>query len=773
MRTLRLASICACLLAVMTASLAAHAQRVEDLDKLGGERIVEIRIEGNQRVEAEAIRQSLRSVVGGELKPEDIARDIKAVYGMGLFRDVVVERENVAGGVVLIFRVVEKPSIWSITFEGNDKVSTKDLEGAVDIKPFSILDRSAIARNVEKLRDLYAEKGFFLAEVTYRLKEIKNNRVVVVFKVRENRKVQVKKIHFLGNSYAQDSLLKRVMQTKEGGALSWLSGGGTYREDVFAGDVELISSYYLDNGFINVRVDAPRVALSRDRRHIFITININEGDQYKIGKVELSGDLVADADELKKKLKSQKGEFFSRSKIGQDIVSLTERYSDDGYAFANVYPLTEVDNKAKTIDVKFEIQQGQKVYIERINITGNTITRDKVIRRELEVTEGELFSGTSLRKSRENLMRLGFFEDVAFSTPRGSKDNMLQLNIEAKEKPTGIFSIGAGFSSAENFVFTAQIAKNNFLGRGYNMSAQMELSSLRQRFTLSFVDPFFLDSEWTFGTSLYNRSIFQSSFSRLERGGRLTFGHYVGPRREAQVSLGYQLQDVQVRDISEALRPLFQRQGLVSSVVGDISWDRRDNRLFPTKGFYSSLFGEYAGGPLGGNTDFFRTYFNARGFYPLPLPLDPIFRANMTLGWIVPTTGEPIPIQERFRAGGINSVRGYRLNSLGPTQRVLTSGDPAAPDTEFVIGGTQLGILNLEVEFPLIKAAGIRGVLFTDAGNAFAPEDGFDLTQLRYSYGFGFRWFSPIGPLRFEWGFPIDPRPGEKRQFEFTIGSFF
>ena len=761
-----------------------------------GARVREIRIEGNRKAEADAIRARIRSRVGEPIDASQVAADIKDIYGLGLFRDVVVSAEPASGGVALVYRVVEKPSIWSITFEGNDKVGTKDIEGVLEVKPFQILDKNLIARSVEKIKALYAEKGFFLADVGYRLKEIKGNRVILVFRIEENKKVQVKRIHFIGNKWGRDADLRKHMQTKQGDVMSWLTQAGTYREDVFAGDVELLSSYYLDNGFIHVQIEPPKVALSRDRRSIVITINITEGDQYRISTVDLKGDLpgenlkhpmpddaakdaVKKADrqrhELLETLVAKPGEVFSRSKIGQDIVRLTERYSNDGYAFANIYPLTDVDEEKRTIGISFDVQKGQKVYIERINIRGNSITRDKVIRRELEVAEGDLFNGERMKRSRENLIRLGYFEDVAFTTPRGSEDNLLNLNVEVKEKPTGIFSVGAGFSSAENFVFTAQVQKTNFLGYGYSMAASADISSLRQRFALHFLDPFFLDTEWTAGVQLYNQQHVFRSFTRVDRGGELTFGHYVDRRREAHVAVSYKLEDTNIGDVNEALRPIYGTPGLTSSTTYSAYWDRRDNRLFPTKGFFASASTEYAGGPLGGDLDYIRMTANARAFYPVGWEFfQPVLRANSTLGQIYSTDGEPVPIFERFFAGGINSVRGYVLNSLGPTQRVLGSGDPQAPDQRLAVGGNQLALVNLEVEFPIIKPAQIRGVVFYDAGNAFTADEAITWDKLRKSYGFGIRWFSPIGPLRFEWGFPVDRRPGEQsRQFEFTIGSFF
>lgn len=761
-----------------------------------GARVREIRIEGNKKAEADAIRARIKTRVGEPIDPRRVAADIKDIYELGLFRDVVVTAEPVSGGIALLYRVVEKPSIWSITFEGNDKVTNKDLEGVLDVKPFQILDKAAIARSVERIKALYAEKGYYLAEVTDRIREIKGNRVILTFRIEENRKVQVKRIHFLGNKFAKDADLRSVMQTRQGDFLSWLTQAGTYRTDVFAGDVELLSSYYLDHGFINVQIEPPKVALTRDKRSIVITINIVEGEQYRVSSVDLKGDLPGEGlkfpppDEIEKakldQVQAQRGELldtlvvkagdvFSRSKIGQDIVRLTERYSNDGYAFANIYPLTEVDEPNRTIAIVFDVQKGQKVYIERINVRGNTITRDKTVRRELELNEGDLFSGEKLKRSRENILRLGYFEDVAFTTPRGSADDLLVLNIEVKEKPTGIFSVGAGFSSAENFVFTAQVQKDNFLGYGYSMAASADVSGLRQRFALHFLNPFFLDTEWIAGMQLYNQQYIYRSFTRIDRGGETTFGHYLDRRREARLSAAYKLEDTNIGDVNSALRPIFGTPGLTSSVTLTASWDRRDNRLFPTKGFFASASSEYAGGNLGGDLDYIRFSGNARGFYPIgPEFFRPVLRANATIGQIYSTDGEPVPVFERFFAGGINSVRGYVLNSLGPTVRVLGSGDPQAPDQRLPVGGNQLALVNLEIEFPIIKPAQIRGVIFYDAGNAFTAEEQITWNALRKSYGFGIRWFSPIGPLRFEWGFPIDRQPGEQpRQFEFTIGSFF
>ncbi|MGA9525259.1 MAG: outer membrane protein assembly factor BamA [Myxococcaceae bacterium] len=753
-------------------------------------RIVEIRVEGNRRVEAAAIQRALVQDQGSVFDPGKTSEDIRALWRLGYFSDVqLLVQRMPQGGVVYVVRIKERPAVRDVKLSGNDELSKDDFKETLDIKPNSILDVAAIRRNAQKIQEKYVDKGFFLAEVDWKLEELQEtNQVDIVYLIREHSKVQVRQIDFIGNASIPGDELKGVMATKEADLLAFISGSGTYREEMFQRDLAMIQAAYYDRGFINVKVDKPLVTISPDKKDIFISIKVEEGEQYRIGKLDFSGDLVEAKEDLRKLMVSTEGELFNRSKLSKDILALTDVFYDQGYAYANINPVTQVDPDKKTIDLIFDAQKGRQVSIERIEVIGNTKTRDKVIRREMRVYEGELFSGTGLRRSQERVNALGFFETVEVTHKPGSSDDRVVVNVEVKEKATGTFQVGLGFSNVENFVFTAQVQQNNFLGWGQSLSASLQLSGLRNYVQISYFDPYFLDTQFILSADAYRVQADYLGFYRNSTGGNINFGRHL--MEDVMVNLTYTLEFVDVEpgtdlddDVSFANR---FRSGRTSSLRVSATWDKRDNRLFPSKGHL--LFGSVETAPsfLGGNFNFTRYTAYARNYFQLPFGF--VFKTNATVGYIDELDpNNPVPISELYFVGGINSVRGYYLRSITPTMRVGSATRPDATVQEFNVGGNKQFILNAELEFPIFEKVGIRGVVFYDAGNAWGVDEQFFQDRqnklplgLYHSVGFGFRWFSPIGPLRFEWGIPLNPRadvPGvgkdEPVLFEFTIGNFF
>ncbi|NJK89905.1 MAG: outer membrane protein assembly factor BamA [Myxococcales bacterium] len=513
---------------------------------------------------------------------------------MGFFDDVrVYANRTPAGGVALTYVLTEKPAIRRTSIEGNSAASTEDIEEVIDLRPFTILDESRVRRNVEKIKELYNEKGFYLAEVTYRVEPAGPNEVNVVFAIDESAKVQVRSIRFVGNKHFADETLRTGLATREGGLLSFLDQSGTYRKDQFEIDILRITSRYYDEGYINVQVDPPDVEISPDRKYIYITIRIIEGEQFFVGELDFSGDLIVPKDELFQRLDLGRGDVFSRTKLSQDLLELKTRYEDEGYAYANITPLTRVNPETRIIDITFDVEKGNIVYYERINVLGNTKTRDKVVRRELRIYEGELTSASRRELSRRRVTQLGFFESVDVRTRRGSTDSLQVVDIEVKERPTGTFQVGAGFSSIENFIFTAQIAQQNFLGRGQSFQLSASLSSIRQLFNVRFVEPYFLDTEWFLSVSAFNNDLAFTNFNRAARGGEVLFGHPLNfISEDLRVSAGYRIEFVDSSDTFGGSRPLYQplnNSGRVSQLRGILTYDTRNDRLFPTDGQFHSL----------------------------------------------------------------------------------------------------------------------------------------------------------------------------------------
>ncbi len=765
--------------------------------------IAEVRIEGNVKVEEVAIRDLLDIDVGDIYRPEAVQQAIRDIYRLGHFRDVEVLGQQDAKGVVLVFRVVEKPSIREVIFQGNEKVQIDDITEVVTIQPFTILDEAKVLANAQRIADVYLDKGYYLTEVTPDIQQLDGNEVNVVFDIVENRKVLIKQIDIVGNAAFPDSRLKMFMSTKEAGIFPGAGKAGTFKEDQLKDDVEQLTAFYVEFGYLNVRVGDPEVTLSPDKRWVFVTIPIEEGDQYSIGEITIAGDIIFPEEELYDLITVETGEPWRRSRIMDDQQLLTDRYADEGYAFVNVVPLPTTDPERKVADIRYMIQKGSLISLDRIRITGNDTTWDKVIRREISIDEGELWRGSELKRARARIERLGYFEDVKITTPRGDEPDTLDMVIDVTEQPTGTFQVGAGVSSIEKFVFTANVSRANFLGLGYYIAVNANLSlgsnlaergffygeNSRQMLQLDFYDPYFLDTRFNFRFAAFRR-VFYYTLREYNNGFTIALGHWIGRNDDARVTLEYSLEDLGLTSLKEYhqnfLGGQFYRSGRTSSLMLSFSWDKRNNRITPTRGVFANAAVEFAGGfrvdpdrvvsLLGGDFNFLRLQGNFRTYVPLGTELV-VFRWNLSLGWVKSLDGSVVPYTIRYRAGGINSLRGYLPYSVGPYWKWMTNDDPAHAADGIVLGGNVSIINNLEVEYPIVPPAGVKGVVFFDVGDAFGGLYGsepLEWENVRLSAGFGVRWHSPMGPLRFEWGFPINRRPHERSQvFEFTVGSFF
>jgi outer membrane protein insertion porin family len=782
----------------------------DDVVKLQGRPIERVQFRGNRKVEDDAIRINLVTRAGSLLDASKIRDDLRSMWKMGFFSDVVVEAEiSAAGGVTLTFAVKERPSIRKVFIAGNDELDLDKINEVLDLELDTIVDVTKVKKNRQKIAELYVKEGFYLATVDFELKPNSDTEVDVWFNIDEKSKIKIRDVQFIGNKAISDENLRNNMENRRADALSFLNDSGTFNQETFDRDLERLVAVYWDLGYASVKVSTPQVRLSRDKKYMYLAVPIEEGPVFTIAKVDFKGDVLGDIAEQKKALRAKPGDHFSRTAIASDRERLSAYYQDQGYAYANVIPVTPIDPVKKTIALTWEISRGKKAYFERINIRGNSKTRDKVIRREMKISEGELFNQSNLDISERRINALGFFEKVDISTKRGSSDEFVEVNVEVTERPTGTFQIGAGFSSVENFIAQAQISQNNFLGRGQTMSFQAQLSSLRQLLFARFVEPYFLDTEWQFAFDLYNQSRGFDGFARNSYGGALTWGYALS--YEARASLTYRLENVSISTGSrgfanvgatrvpidaQSVANLF-RGGVTSSMRASLQWDSRNNRLFPTGGFFHQVFAEYAGVATQSENKFIRWGGFSRYYRNLWGPF--VLHLNAEIGVTTSTDPLGVPISERYIIGGINDVRGYAPRSLGPKLRTSSPGDVGQPLGELSLGGNMQLLFNSEIEFPLFRRVGISGVVFYDMGNAYNLEERycsgqqrksraipiqFDpcfrfpesvVTGIRKSVGFGFRWVSPIGPLRFEWGIPLDrqeQRGEDALVFEFTIGNF-
>ncbi|MBN2725329.1 MAG: outer membrane protein assembly factor BamA [Deltaproteobacteria bacterium] len=783
------------------------AQVATDLPVFKGTRrpkIIEVEVRGNFLAEKVAILNVTSSKKGTFFSTEQLARDVRAIWNMGKFSHVQVEKVETSRGIILVFIIKEKPSIKSIIVHGNKEIDLETINKVVTIKPGIILDESAAKDNSVKIKQRYQEDGFYLARVRMGIKAGKKNTAEIHYYINEGPRVKVGGVSFSGNLTYESKLLRNGIETKPPGVFSFINDkSGVFKESELKTDLLKIQNLYFNSGFIKAKVGPPEIEFSSAQNKVYIHIPIEEGKRYRIENINISGDLLGSPKLMKKikagdkkaieelknihrnLIKSRRGQWFNRGQLAMDLKRLTTYYRDMGYAYVNVIPVSPIDDRNLTVSVDFKIKPNKLVYIERIEIEGNTKTRDKVIRREIIINEGDKYSSTRIEVSQKRIYRLGYFKDIKLKTRKGSSDDQIIIVIKVVETSTGTFNIGAGFSTVENFIAQAQITQQNFLGRGQTLMLQGALSSLRQFFTLRFIEPHFLDTDWYFSFSLYNSLYAFESFNRTTNGGTLTWGYALTPFW--RVFLTYKLEDVSIDTSSGGvlwgstsrltipstayIANLF-KDGITSSVKGAVTWDKRNNRMFPTKGVLFNASVEVARDEFGSQNIFNRYRSFVRGYYPIWGPF--VLKANADIGMITSTEKSGVPIFERFFLGGINTIRGFTPYSIGPKIQVPVSPDPGAALFSFRKGGDKSLVFNWELEFDLFKEMMIKGVFFVDAGNAFDDDENFSLTDLRASWGFGLRWYTFLGILRFEWGIPIDPQPGEKPiVFEFNIGNSF
>lgn len=742
-----------------------------------GGKIVEVVVKGNRRIENSAVLNVVKMKAGDTLERGTTDNDIRAIYKMGHFQDVQAVTEASEKGTVLVYVVVEKPIVRSIKFEGNKKLTSDKLKEALEFRQNAIFSTTDLAKSVAKIKKLYGDEGYYLAEVDPLVVTDSPTDLAVTFRITEGTKILISTIGFDGNRAFSKRKLRGIMETKEKWFLSWLTNAGTYKEEVLKNDSALIADFYMNNGFINVKVGEPVVRLAEAKDALEVSIGITEGDQYRVGEIGFKGELLEPAEDLRKKIKSEPGVVFSRATLRTDIFALTDVYADKGYAFANATPLTKADTEKKIVDLTFDMEKGELVYFERINVAGNPKTRDKVVRRELRVSEGDLYSSTGMKRSKQNLMNTGYFEEATIATTKGSTANKLNIDVNVKEKPTGTFSIGGGYSSLDGIIGQGSIQQANFLGLGLKANLSGSIGGKSQTYSLGITDPFFLDTKWTLGGDIYRSERDYIDYSRRLMGGDVKAGYPINDFIGTFFMYKYEIKDIydpqlayQSLNLQDPVNyPL--GSSTTSSVYASITRNTTDYRLDPSSGMINSLSVEYAG--LGGDNKYARYIGDTTWFHRLYKKL--ILSSKLTLGYIQ-DVGKPVPIDEKFYLGGIFSLRGYKARTVSPVKTQLSkdiNGNSALD--QIYLGGNKEVFGNIELTFPILQEVGIKGVAFFDYGNAYGDDQKM-FSSMLMSYGGGLRWASPIGPLRLEYGIPLNPRQGldsSSGRFEFSIGSLF
>ncbi len=725
------------------------------------ERVAKILIEGNRRIESDAIKRIIKTKPGDIYLVRSLSKDLKAVYSMGYFEDIRIEAENGPDGKIIIFRLKEKPTIREIHIKGNIIYEDDEIKEALNIKTGSILSSSGIKSNIKRIEELYKDKNYHNVKVTYNLIKIKQNQADLEFLINEGEKVRIKEILFEGNSAFTSKELKKQMKTSEKGFFSWLTSSGDLKTEDLSQDIANLTAFYHNNGYVQARVGEPQISYKGN--FIEIRIKISEGLRFKVGKVDIEGDLILPKKELLEKIKITREEFYNREVIRKDILLLTDIYSDEGYAYADILPRIDQNLDKQVVDITYSIKKGKLVYFEKIIIAGNTKTRDKVIRRELNVYEHELYSGKRLKRGVRNLYRLDFFEDIKVNTTEGSSDDSMVLKIDVTEKPTGTFSFGGGYSTVEDLFGMFSISQKNLFGRGQTLNLKAQLGGRTNQFTLSFTEPWLFDIPLSAGFDLYNWQRDYDDYDRDSKGGSVRFGYPVFDFTRIYLSYTFEISNIDnIADyVSKEIKEL-EGDNTTSSLSASIRYDSRNRVFNPTEGEDHSFTVEYAGGPLGGDIGF--TKFIAETGWYIPLFWSTVGFLHGKGGYVTENSGEMLPDYERFYLGGINSMRGFDWRDIS-----------ALDDEGEKIGGDKFVQFNLEFIFPLIKKAGLIGLLFYDTGNVYGDNENLDLGDLRQSAGFGIRWYSPMGPIRLENGYILDPEEGESTggKWEFSMGSAF
>ena len=724
--------------------------------------IADIQVKGNERIESAAIQLSVKSKVGEILSPEQVRDDIRSIYKMGYFEKVEAEVTDTPKGKLLTFVVQENPTIQEVNIKGNKKIKEKDILAAIATKPYTVLEKNIINEDVQKILKLYQQKGFFNAEVTTDITYPRDPRnAVVTFNIEERGRIYIEKISFTGNEHFSDRKLRGVMQTKQKSIfLSWFTDRGILQKDILDTDVDRLTVYYHDRGFMDAKVGTPDVSFRKDG--IFIEVPVQEGERYRVKSVEIAGGASEENEQLQQKLRVKTDDYFSREKLRDDVQDISKGYMNQGYAYVDVNPDVKQDRADHTTNIVYQVDRGNEVHIGTITVSGNTKTRDKVIRREIDLSEGDKFSADKMEKSMTDLRKLDFFENVEIVPSEGASPEVMNLDVKVKEKFTGSVSVGGGYSSDDGLFVTGEVVQRNLFGRGQYLGLKGYFGQSAQRYVLSFTEPWLFDKPINAGFDVYNWLRDYPDFTKDAVGIRLRSGYAFG--NWSMISAYYTFENAKISDVADDASSLLKSQegrSNLSAITGILERDSTDHPFLPTRGSINVISLQYATTYIGSDSDFLKSEIQSGWYFPLYWKLIGFVKGSA--GWINESSSNPAPIYERFYLGGINTLRAFNWGEVGPQD---ANGE--------YIGGTTYGLANAEILFPLIEKMGMRGVFFFDYGNAFLGSNPFQFSDYRYDAGAGIRWNSPMGPLRVEWAYNLDRREGEdSNKFQFSAGAFF
>lgn len=746
--------------------------------------VQDIRVEGIQRTEAGTVFNYLPVRVGEEFTEDQAATAIRELFATGFFSDVSIEVEN----DVIVVLVDERPAVADITFSGVREFDADALKSGlreVGLSEARIFDRALLERAEQELKRQYLSRGKYAAEVTTTVTPLERNRVGINFTVDEGGVAKIRQINIIGNEAFSDRTLDNLFQLRTPGWLTWYTKNDQYSREKLSADLENLRSHYLDSGYLDFNIDSTQVSISSDKRDIFITVNITEGEQYTVSDIRFAGDLILPEEEYLDAVALHPGDIFSRAKLTETTDEVVERLGNEGYAFANVNAAPEVDAEAREVAFTIFVDPGRRVYVRRINVGGNTKTRDEVVRREMRQMEGGWYDAELINRSRQRVDRLGYFDEVTVQTPAvpGTTDQV-DVDFTVRERPTGNLMLGAGFSSAENIILSGSISQENLFGSGKSLGLGVNTARSGRTFSLSFTDPYYTVDGVSLGYDFYHRTYDPSRISSVARyrtestGAGIRLGYPIGEDDRINFGLGVDRTEITTYEESPELYRDFCQdfncsgsrsdegigKAAVTSLLATAGWSRdtRDSFIYPRAGNYQRVFLEAAVPP--GELKYTRINYQYQHW--LPIRRDEALMLNTELGWAKGYGGKPLPFYKNFYVGGIGSVRGFEESSIGARS---SDDDP--------IGGTRKFVANAEYYFPLPGAGmdrSFRMSLFFDAGYVWGEDEDIDFGEMRYSTGLGFSWSSPIGPLKFSLGYPLrKDSDDELQRFQFQLGTVF
>ena len=734
----------------------------------------DIRIEGLQRIEPSTVFAYLPIREGDTFSDDKASEAIRALYATGFFNDVRV----VVEGDIVIVQVVERPAIGTIDFTGLHEFDKDNLIKAlhsVGLSQGRYYDKSLADKAEQELKRQYLTHGYYAAEVKTTVTPIDRDRVALLFSVEEGPSAKIRQINFIGNKVFSSGTLLDEMQLSTPNWFSWYTKNDLYAKDKLTGDLENVRSYYLNRGYLEFTIDSTQVSISPDRKDMYLTVSLHEGEPYTISGIHLAGNLLDREAELDKLVKIKTGERFSAEKLQATTKALVDKLGEYGYAFATVNASPQIDPLHHQVDLTLQIDPSRRVYVRRINVVGNTRTRDEVVRREMRQLESSWFDSNRLALSKDRVNRLGYFSDVDVTTvPVEDTPDQVDVNVKVKEKPTGSITLGLGYGSGEGPIISAGVSQDNVFGSGTSLGVNINTAKTYRTLTVTQIDPYFTVDGIKRITDVYYRTqqplyySTDSSFKIVTIGGDLKFGIPFSEVDTVYFGAGLEQNRLDVDSATpQSYLDYVNEFGRVSDNVPiTVGWSRdaRDSALVPSRGYFTQANAEY-GTPLGG-TQYYKADINAQYYYSFARGF--VLGFNLQGGYGNGLGGKPYPIFKNYYAGGIGSVRGYEPSSLGP--RDVSTGDP--------IGGSKLLAGSIELTFPLPGTGydrTLRVFSFLDAGNVWGDEgNSVGANGLRYGYGVGLAWISPIGPLKLSLGFPLTKHDGDQYQkFQFQIGTAF